>query len=82
MFESNIKEMKGKLLYIKALGEIYTHLEDEMNWNCLEYHNADDSHDAPWFTVPDEAEYIDDMKAQYKAYKDVLYHIRVLVGEM
>ena len=76
MFESNIKEMKDKVSYIQALGEIYKLLEDERTWNCMKYHEPDETHDDPWFTLPD------DIKTRYKAYSDVLYHIRVLVGNL
>lgn len=80
MFEKNVQAMKDKVRYIQALGEIYTHLEDEMNWNCMVYHDPDDSHASAWFTVPDDCDVSDYLKAQRTAYKAVLYHIEELVA--
>jgi hypothetical protein len=82
MFEKNVQAMKNKALYIKALGEIYTHLEDEMNWNCMKYHDPDDYHAKAWFTALDDEDCTDYIKAQYKAYKKVLYQIEALVADV
>lgn len=82
MFEKNVQKMKDNLLYIQALGDIYTLLENEMKWNCMKYHEADDSHDTYWYTEFDEGEYTDYMKVQRKAYNKVLYCIEELVGNI
>ena len=72
MFEKKVQEMMEKAQYIQALGDIYAYLENKMQWDCMKYHDADDTHEEPWFTEYEWDEMADYMKYQYKAYKSVL----------
>ena len=72
MFEKKAQEMMEKAQYIQALGSIYDQLENKMKWDCMKYHEPDDTHEEPWFTEYDDDEMLDYLRFQYMAYKGVL----------
>lgn len=78
MFEKKAQEMMEKAQYIQALGNIYTYLEDKMQWDCMKFHEPDDTHEEQWFTEYDDDEMTDYVRFQYKAYKSVLEAIEKL----
>lgn len=78
MFEKKAQELIEKAQYIQALGNIYTYLEDKMHWDCMKYHEPDETHPDAWFTEYEEGGMLESMKYQYNAYKSVLDTIEKL----
>lgn len=78
MFEKKAQEMMEKAQYIQSLGIIYDYLKNKLQWDCMKYHDPDETHSEPWFTEYTDDEILDYQKYQYKAYKSVLEAIEKL----
>lgn len=78
-FELKADELRQKAMMVSVYGTIYSKIERDMQWECMQYHDAYDEHEEAWFTEKeaDELSYYE--AASYKAYKSVLDMIEKLV---
>ena len=76
------EELRRKLARLDVLETIYNKVVQDMQWNCLQYHQADDEHDSTWFTEYDEEEdsyNYERMKESLPVYEEVLDCIEKLM---
>ena len=82
-FEERLQELETKKRTIEAVQCVYMAVKHQMEWNAMDYHNADDDHEDSWYTVPepeDEYDFYTMAKlAQYEIYQEVLDHLMDLV---
>ena len=74
-FDEKYNELQGKARRVNCLGMIYNHVEQQMKWDAMKWHDKDEEHDEAWFTEPEEDDYNYD---NYLAYKEVLTMIEKL----
>ena len=68
-WEEKANELHRAANRIEYLKEIYEKVENEMQWNAMKWHDADEEHTMPWFTAPEEDDY--DYE-KYLTYEEVL----------
>lgn len=80
--EAKTNELHEQIERIECLGEIYNKLIDQMRWDCMKYHAADEEHEESWFTDYDEEEdsyYYEKSIPRKTAYEEVLTAIEKMM---
>lgn len=78
-WEEKYNEARNQAERISALGSIYDKLVDSMQWDCMEYHSADEEHESSWFTdYPEDHWQYENASAKKAVYEEVLAAIEKL----
>lgn len=67
--EMRKEELRKELNKLEAYESIRSKLVETMQWDCMDYHSADETHEQSWFEEPTEDSY---RYEKYIAYKDIL----------
>lgn len=68
-WEEKIEELENKKNRVSTLQTIYEKVKTEMEWNSMEWHDADEEHDGTWYTAPSEESW---KYSEYAVYQEVL----------
>jgi len=77
-WEDKVEQMEQRARRIDVLKDIYEKVFTAMQWDAMEYHQADEEHDETWFTVPNEDYY---SAWKYPIYLEVLAKISEMANE-
>ena len=64
-----IEELENEIERLRIYETFRKKLVDEMQWNYMDWHDADDQHTETWFTEPEDESY---KYKSYKAAKDII----------
>lgn len=76
------EQLRKAATRVDNLSQIYEEVEDKMKWNIMDYHEPDDEHEEPWFTIPEPQDEYDEYTQRrldkYEVYQEVLATIEKL----
>ena len=73
--ENKAKELEKAARRVTYLANIYSQVEERMQWNTMIYHSSDEEHEESWFTAPEPDDYQYD---EYNVWLEVLKAIEKL----
>ena len=74
-WEEKANELHKAANRVSYLETIYNHVKEQMKWNSMEWHDADEEHEGVWHTAPEEDSY---HYGEYLVYQEVLQAIEKL----
>ena len=76
-WDKKVDEMQLKAQRVEVLRDIYEKVVSAMQWDCMEYHQADEEHEETWFTYDPDHYYA----WKYPIYQEVLKNIADMANE-